>query len=81
MAKSKAGVLIDHIGIAECGKYEAALAIANKKVHDLEDGLQYYAALHAKCDCIVTSDVDDFYFSEIEVLTPEEFFRKHVVAD
>jgi len=69
---------LQHIDIADCGSKEATQAILNKKIHDFEGGLQHYAALHAGCKCIVTSDLDDFYFSEIEVTEPEKFFRKYI---
>jgi predicted nucleic acid-binding protein len=52
--------------------------VQNKKIHDFEDGLQYYAALHSNCTCIVSSDLDDFYFSDLPVLDPERFYRKYV---
>lgn len=78
VAKTKTDLLLQHIDIADCGKKEAALAVKNKKVNDLEDGLEYYAALHAKCNCIITSDINDFYFSDLEVLEPEKFLKKYM---
>ena len=77
LAKNKMSLLVQHIEIAECGKKEALLTVQNKKILDFEDGLEYYAALHAKCDCIVTNDLDDFYFSDLQVFGPERFFRKY----
>ena len=77
-AKEKIGLLLQHVDIADCGQREATSAVKNKKIHDFEDGLQYYAALHADCTCIVSNDREDFYFSDIEVLDAEKFFRKHV---
>ena len=77
-AKEKISLLVKHLDIAECGHKEAIAAIGNKRVHDFEDGLQYYAALHSKCVCIVSNDLDDFYFSDIQVMDPERFFRKYV---
>jgi predicted nucleic acid-binding protein len=53
-------------------------AANDKAVKDFEDGMQYYSALHAKCQCIVTEDKDGFYFSKIEVLTAEELLLKYV---
>ncbi len=47
----------------------------NKKIHDFEDGLHYYSALNSGCKCIVTEDLNDFYFSEIEVLTSRRFLE------
>lgn len=78
IAKNKIDILVQHIDIAECGKREALSAVQNKKIHDFEDGLQYYAAVHANCNCIVTNDLDDFYFSDLQVYEPEKFFRKYV---
>jgi len=54
------------------------LAAQNKAIGDFEDGLEYYAAMHARCSCIITEDVSDFYFSEIEVLNAERFFEKYL---
>ncbi len=77
-AKHKIGLLVEHLEIVECGQREAVSAMKNKKVHDFEDGLQYYAALHANCTCIVSNDTDDFYFSDLPVYNAERFFRKYV---
>ncbi|MGB3949179.1 MAG: PIN domain-containing protein [Bacteroidia bacterium] len=49
----------------------------NKKIHDFEDGLQYYSAIDSGCKCIITEDRDDFYFSEIEVLSSKAFLEKY----
>lgn len=76
-AKKKAVLLASHLEIANCGKKEAQLAAADPRVHDFEDGLEYYAALHADCVCIVTEDKDDFYFADIEVLDAAHFLRKY----
>ena len=40
---------------------------------DLEDSLQYYSALSAKADVIVTRNKTDYVLSNIPVLTPSEF--------
>ena len=40
---------------------------------DLEDSLQYYSALSAKADVIVTRNKKDYELSNIPVLTPSEF--------
>jgi predicted nucleic acid-binding protein len=50
----------------------------NKKIHDFEDGLQYYSAIEKHCQCIITEDLGDFYFSEIEVLNSRSFMEKYV---
>lgn len=43
---------------------------------DFEDALQYCSAKSIEADVIVTRNVKDFSFSEIPVMTPEEFIRK-----
>lgn len=47
----------------------------NKKINDVEDGLQYYSAIRQNCHYIITQDTNDFYFSEIPVLQPEAFLK------
>ena len=39
----------------------------------------HYAAVNANCNCIVTEDIDDYYFSEIEVLSTEDFMDAYVL--
>jgi predicted nucleic acid-binding protein len=58
-------------------KEDVFIVLKNKKIQDFEDGLEYYAALDSKCKCIVTEDVNDFYFSEIEVLKPKDFLLRY----
>lgn len=78
VAKSKIKVLSEHIQIAS-NSCEAVLnCVNNPSIHDFEDGLEYYAALESKCDCIITENKTDFYFSEIEVLNSEEFCKKYL---
>lgn len=40
---------------------------------DFEDALQYETAIGGNCECIITRNKKDFYFSQIPVYTPEEF--------
>lgn len=79
MARQKISILYDHIKIAEVTKTCVRKALENPSIHDFEDGLEYYAAIESRCSCIVTEDVGDFYYSEIEVLNSYDFFRKHMV--
>lgn len=78
VALKKIQVLCSKIGIAAVDESVVAQALANKSVTDFEDGLEYYAALHNQCTCLVTEDVADFSFSKMEVLRAEEFLIKHV---
>lgn len=54
--------------------------LQNNKIHNFEDGLEYYAAQEKDCTCIITEDIGDFYFSEIEVLNCKAFFEKHLMS-
>lgn len=42
---------------------------------DFEDAIQYETALEGNCECIITRNKKDFYFSQIPVYTPEEFIK------
>src|SRR5215213_3875976 len=64
VAKQKIKLLCDHIEIAEATRSSVKNAIQNSAVNDFEDGLEYYAAFENKCHCIITEDVNDFYFSQ-----------------
>jgi predicted nucleic acid-binding protein len=77
-AKMKIKILCNHINIAAANKSTVLQSLDNPAVHDFEDGLEYYSAIENKCDCIITEDIDDFYFSKIEVLRSEAFFEKYL---
>jgi predicted nucleic acid-binding protein len=77
-AKNKIQILCQHINIAPDNKSTVLQCLQNPAVNDFEDGLEYYSALESKCDCIITEDVNDFYFSKIEVLGSEDFFEKYL---
>ncbi|MDB5245980.1 MAG: twitching motility protein PilT [Segetibacter sp.] len=78
IAKQKISILCDNIRIADTTETSVKNTLQNSAVKDFEDGLEYYAALGSNCDCIVTEDVHDFYFSNIEVLRSKEFFLKYL---
>ncbi len=79
VAKNKIQTLISKIDIAETGKDAVAKTVQNTKISDFEDGIEYYAALNAGCQCIVTEDIDDFYFAEMEVMRAEQFLEKYLI--
>ncbi|MBO9675566.1 MAG: PIN domain-containing protein [Sphingobacteriaceae bacterium] len=79
LAKQKIDLLCQHIKIVENSSKSVSDTLSNKKIHDFEDGLEYYAAQSVECKCIITEDVEDFYFSEIEVLNCQEFFKRHLL--
>ena len=78
-AKKRIQILCDHMEIASANKNTVLQSLNNPAVNDFEDGLEYYSAVESKCDCIITEDVDDFYFSKIEVMNSEDFFEKYLL--
>jgi predicted nucleic acid-binding protein len=79
-AKKKIQILCGHISIASVNKSTVLQSLQNPSINDFEDGLEYYSAIESKCDCIITEDINDFYFSKIEVLRSEDFFQKHLFS-
>jgi predicted nucleic acid-binding protein len=76
MAKKKLELLVSKIQIATVDRKVVFDAAGDMRVLDFEDGLEYYAALTAGCKIVVTEDIGDFYFSEIEVLDSKSFILK-----
>jgi predicted nucleic acid-binding protein len=79
-AKNKIRILCSHINITSINDNTVRQTLQNPAVNDFEDGLEYYSGIEHKCDCIITEDIDDFYFSEIEVLCSEDFFEKYLIG-
>ena len=52
------------------------LALNDKSFKDFEDGLQYYSALEADCDIMITRNLKDFKSAEIPVITAQTFIAK-----
>ena len=77
-AKAKIKLLSEHLLIAETTDRAVQQALQNPKINDFEDGLEYYAAIEKKCQCIITEDVQDFYFSDIEVVNCQSFFDRYM---
>lgn len=76
LAKEKIGMLLHHIGVTAMDEKTTDQAIKNKLITDFEDGMEYYSAIQHKCDCIVTENQKDFYFSDIEVIGCEALLLK-----
>lgn len=76
-ARQKLDLLIEHLSITTIDEKTVRLIKNNKAIHDFEDGMEYYSALRSKCDCIITQDLADFYFSEIEVFDAENFINRY----
>jgi predicted nucleic acid-binding protein len=78
VAREKMRILSQHLEIAATNANTVRSAFADPAVKDFEDGLEYYSALEAGCECIVTEDKNGFYFSKIPVLTADEFYETHM---
>jgi predicted nucleic acid-binding protein len=46
---------------------------------DFEDGVQYFCAKRAEADFILTRNKKDFQHSEINTLTPQEFYDNYIL--
>lgn len=77
-ARERINILSEKLLFTTIGPKAVDLVKKNKKIHDVEDGLQYYSAIDAGCKCIVTEDSNDFYFSDIEVLSSRNYLEKYV---
>ena len=80
LAKQKIDLLCQYLKIAGHSSKGVLDTLSNKKIHDFEEGLEYYAAQSVDCKCIITQDVEDFYFSDIEVLSCQAFFKRHLLS-
>lgn len=78
MAKKKIALLIENMKLTTIDHEVSKKAIKDKRVHDFEDGMQYYSALKASCGIIITEDASDFYFSEISVVGCEDFILNYL---
>lgn len=47
----------------------------NSEFNDFEDALQYYSALAAGCDVIITRNAKDFINSNLPVMTADEYLN------
>lgn len=80
LAREKINILCDHLSVAGIDESIVRRTIANSTINDFEDALEYYSAIENKCTCIITEDVKDFYFSDIEVLTAADFYDKYLAG-
>ena len=49
----------------------------NLKGNDFEDALQYFSAVQAGADCLITRNIKDFGFAKMEVLDSSAFLAKY----
>ncbi len=80
LAKKKIKILSQKINITSTDRKTVLNSLENEAVNDFEDGLEYYSAMQSACNCIITEDVTDFYFSKLEVLNCKMFIEKYLKA-
>ena len=78
VANQKLRIIYSNIRLADIRAEDVASTFSNKQIHDFEDGLEYYSALRGKCIMFITENIEDFYFSQIEVLKPADFLVRYV---
>lgn len=78
MARKKIGLMSSNLWITTSDKDTVDATLENHAIHDFEDGLQYYSALKSECSCIVTENIEDYYFSDIEILKSRAFLEKYL---
>lgn len=78
-AREKIKLLCNYVKVIAASAESVASTLNNPSVNDFEDGLEYYSAVEGNCDCILTEDIADFYFSEIEVVSSEAFWKKYML--
>jgi len=77
-AKKKIKILSEKMKIATISERAVNSALENVQVNDIEDGFQNYAAEEASCNAIITENISDFYFSNLEVIKSYDFLQKYV---
>ena len=50
----------------------------NSNFEDFEDSLQYFCAIDAKCDIIITRNAKDFKHSLIPVMSADEYLKSKI---
>ena len=79
LAKKKIELLADALSISQTGEKEVLQSLENKMGLDFEDGIEYYSAVNSKCSVLVTEDIGDFYFADIEIIKSVEFLNKYLL--
>jgi predicted nucleic acid-binding protein len=74
LARQSILVLIEKLNIIEEGS-DIVKQAALSNFSDFEDAVQYYTAVSAKADVIITRNIKDYKQSTIPVLTAEQFLR------
>ena len=74
-AREKIQILCKNLKITTVSNKVVQKTIGNPNIHDFEDGLEYYSAIDADCEVIITENLNDFYFSTVPVMNCDSFIR------
>jgi len=77
LAREKIRMLVKKIQVCRLDHEMVSKSLQDARIHDFEDGLEYYAAVEAGCDFIITENQEDFYFSKIEVCNCKGFLTRY----
>ncbi|PZP50719.1 MAG: twitching motility protein PilT [Pseudopedobacter saltans] len=78
MARQKIALLSEKVKVCNTNAATVTKTIQNSRIHDFEDGLQYYSAKDVNCQVIITENQEDFYFSDIAIRNSEAFLKEYV---
>ena len=76
LAKKKIEILSSKLKSTTVDQEVVSLTATDVRVRDFEDGLEYYSALNSSCEFIITEDHNRFYFSDLPVLTCDQFMKE-----
>lgn len=79
LAREKIDLLASRLHLTIIGPKTVDAVRKDKRIHDFEDGLQYYSAIESGCKCIITEGRDDFYFSEIRIMNSRNFIENTII--
>ncbi|MBQ0023641.1 MAG: hypothetical protein KBT29_10445 [Prevotellaceae bacterium] len=68
--------LLVYLNVAGHTKAQLLKGVKDVEFQDIEDSYQYQAALSAKCECLITSNIKDFCELEnplIDIILPKDF--------
>jgi predicted nucleic acid-binding protein len=71
-AKKFIKTILNYISVVSI-EHEDIQKALESKFKDFEDGVQHFSAKRNRCDYIITRNIKDYVFSEIEVIEPKEF--------
>ena len=70
-AKAFLKTLLEYVSVISVD-HGIILHALESKFNDFEDGVQHFCALKNQCDLILTRNMQDYSFSELQVLEPKE---------